>query len=296
VLELKKDAFDLVHCHVFNVVWTRRDCPVVLSNATSLSWLYADGFGWPLDKVARAALLERILSRMVAAQHSSFAVGSAARVIAFTDYLAEWYVSEGVPKARIAVIPCGVAVPPSARVPAGRPRKIGFVGNWTAKGGDTVTSAYRELLRARPDAELLVVSDVPGPVRDELVAMGATVQSRLRREDLLGQWLPSIDVLAYPSRVDGLPLTLLEAMAVGLPIAVSDYRALPEVVGDGGLVSKVDDVEGLAINVDTLLGPITNVERGTAARARVNSRYAINEVGAQLSECYAQAIKDGGSV
>jgi len=52
-------------------------------------------------------------------------------------------------------------------------------------------------------------------------------------------------MLAYPSLYEGFGLPPLEAMASGVPVAVSDRASLPEVVGDAGILVDPYDVEGL---------------------------------------------------
>ncbi len=54
-------------------------------------------------------------------------------------------------------------------------------------------------------------------------------------------------VLAYPSHYEGFGLPPLEAMACGTPVIVSNTSALPEVVGDAGLLVSPEDDEGLAV-------------------------------------------------
>lgn len=58
-------------------------------------------------------------------------------------------------------------------------------------------------------------------------------------------WLDDADALLFPSRMEGMPLAVLEAMARGLPIICSNSSSLPEVVQHGinGLICPVDDVK-----------------------------------------------------
>lgn len=58
-------------------------------------------------------------------------------------------------------------------------------------------------------------------------------------------WLDDADALIFPSRMEGMPLAVLEAMARGLPIICSNSSSLPEIVQHGvnGLICPVDDVK-----------------------------------------------------
>jgi len=60
-------------------------------------------------------------------------------------------------------------------------------------------------------------------------------------------------VLAVPSRSEGFGLPALEAMARGCPVVASDAGALPEVVGDGGLLVKPGDADALADALQRIL-------------------------------------------
>ncbi|GAA6623850.1 glycosyltransferase [Scytonema sp. NUACC26] len=62
-------------------------------------------------------------------------------------------------------------------------------------------------------------------------------------------WLPQFDIFAMPSRSEGFPLAIVEAMLAALPVVATYVGSIPEAVTDGetGLLVDKDDVEGLAI-------------------------------------------------
>ncbi|MFN3594090.1 MAG: glycosyltransferase [Thiobacillaceae bacterium] len=64
------------------------------------------------------------------------------------------------------------------------------------------------------------------------------------------------DALLFPSRIEGLPLTVIEAMACGLPVIAAKSASLPEVVAHGatGLLCPVDDVGAYVSAPRTLAG------------------------------------------
>lgn len=290
LLSIRRGTYDLVHCHVFNVHWLERDCPVVLSNANPITWLYSDAFKWPLPRVRLASEAESLLSAWLDVEHSTFRLTHSARAIAFTDKLAEWYLVHGVPRDRIDVVPCFTLVPKLPRPRSDPPSVVGFVGDWTAKGGYTALEAFEELAKRLPHVKFKVVSDLPAPAAERLAKLGTEASKRMERHVFLSRWLPSIDVLAYPSESDGLPLTLLEAMALGIPVATSDYGALPAIVSGGGLVSPVGDPAALADNLAQLLEASTNDKRGALARQRVSQYYSSDVVPRQLRASYDRAL------
>jgi glycosyltransferase involved in cell wall biosynthesis len=266
-----RGAFHLVHNHTYSVRWTGVPTPVVVSSALPLTELYARARGWP-DKRVRAA----------------------DRVVTFTHALRRWYIDRGVPEERIGVVPCFPPAMPSGAVAAPVPGRVGFVaGDFLAKGGDTVLEAMAEVRRHRPDAHLWIAGgSIPSTDR-ELAGAGAAVQGYLSRAELLADFLPSCQVFAYPSRFDGLTLTLLEALGSGVPAVVSDYFALPEVVADGAsgrVVPRGDPAAVAAALLDLLAAAVVPVA-AQAARARYASTYSPAAVLPQLRAEYDRAIR-----
>ena len=111
---------------------------------------------------------------------------------------------------------------------------------------------------------------------------------------LIDQVLPQFSVFAYPSRFDGLPLTLLEVMALGIPVIVSDYGALPEIV-DHGRAGKVATLGMPGALLEALRQVVDQGERerlGAAARARVEERYSLRTTSAALGAVYRDALAE----
>jgi glycosyltransferase involved in cell wall biosynthesis len=118
----------------------------------------------------------------------------------------------------------------------------------------TLLQAYRELRDKYKRDELLVLAGSRGWLWEEVYETVA----RLNLEEyvaFLGR-VPSADLLflynaarslVHPSFYEGFGLTPLEAMNCGTPVIVSNTAALPEVVGDAGLMINPHDVEGLTV-------------------------------------------------
>jgi glycosyltransferase involved in cell wall biosynthesis len=290
-----RGKFDLVHCHTYSARWTGRPTPVLVSNAIPLRALYADARGWSPPRVAVADRADRILARALGVEHVEYGLGRAARVMAFTQTLADWYRDVGVPTARIGVVPC---FPPGMDQVGKRrpvPGRIGFVGgDFEAKGGDLVRAAMADVRLRRPEAHLAVAGGGSPSGRAEQETASTTYVGYLSRSELLSKFLPACDVFAYPSRFDGLPLTLLEAMGTGLPCVVSDYFALPEVVGNGGRAVPVNSRDALASALLELLEPSVSALVGERALARYRATYSAAAVRPRLGENYEIATRTSG--
>ena len=302
-LFVRPGRFDLVHAHVFSVrLWSEEQLPLVMSNSVQTHALYRDGFGHRGSVTLLRALAERAAARSLGVTHAAYGQRGANAVVCFSDHLRQTFLAgPHEAYAQYVVVPPGVEVPSDSVIEsraAGDEIRVGFVGDWVGKGGDTVLAAYLQLRAAGHQVSLTVVGGRARMSATESSRLGITWLPRAPREALLHEIIPTFDVFAYPSRFDGLPLTLLEVMAAGVPVIVSDYGALPEVVdfGRAGLVVRRGDIRGLATAISALLEPDTRRLLGTAARERVRSNYEIRRAARALGRVYADVAERAGSV
>jgi glycosyltransferase involved in cell wall biosynthesis len=116
------------------------------------------------------------------------------------------------------------------------------------KGVDTTVEAFRRLLRVIPAAVLLIVGR-PGnaSAQVEALAKGVPAIRILGHRTDVPDLMCAADVLAFPSRWEGLGGALVEAMALRLAFVASDIPPLVETVGDVGWpLVPVDDGHALA--------------------------------------------------
>ncbi|MGH7316132.1 MAG: glycosyltransferase, partial [Candidatus Rokuibacteriota bacterium] len=91
----------------------------------------------------------------------------------------------------------------------------------------------------------------------------------------------------------GLPLVALEAGAVGVPVVGSDIPGLDEIVrhGETGALHVVDDVEGMARSVVSLLADRARADRlGEAGRRWVSERFSVRASADRLEGLYRECI------
>ncbi|MFP5223821.1 MAG: glycosyltransferase family 4 protein [Acidobacteriota bacterium] len=177
-----------------------------------------------------------------------------------------------------------------ARVPG--PVRLFFHGRVVfQKGLDTLLAALGQL---PPDApwELHIAGD--GPQRPELEAQAARLgiadrvvfRGWMRRPEL-SRVLREMDLYVFPSRDEGMPNAVLEAMASGLPvvatrIAGSEELVVPEVTG---LLAAPESATELARAVSRLVGDArTREAMGRAGRRRVLDEYSWASVAARYLE------------
>ena len=95
-----------------------------------------------------------------------------------------------------------------------------------------------------------------------------------------------------PSISEGLPLTVLEAMASGIPVVANNINGIPEVVQHGynGLLVEPANTNSFSINMETLVcNTILCKTMGQNARKTVEKNYSWEAIGKRVAEVYRQA-------
>lgn len=151
---------------------------------------------------------------------------------------------------------------------------IGFVGRFVEwKGVMTVAEAWPKVAAALPDAHLVLVGE--GEMEEEMRARldgeERVVWTGFRRD--VPAVMRALDVLAYPSTMEGFGLAAAEAMAAEVPVVAADACALPEVVEDGetGILVPPRDPSALAEAL-IRLGQDGALREGMGRRGRARAR------------------------
>jgi glycosyltransferase involved in cell wall biosynthesis len=223
----------------------------------------------------------------------------------------------GIPAGRITVVRSGVMpqdTPPEAETLALRGRLglsphdpvLGIVAHILPhKGFDELVEALALLSRRLPQAKCLVIGMAPRErylrellqraerlsVRDRLILAGF-------QEDV-APFLHAMDVFVLPSRTEGLPITILEAMAAGRPVVATTAGGIPEVVRDGetGLLVPPGHPGRLAEAVLRLLeAPALAKTLGQAGRQRVTSAFTLEGETEQTAMVYRKVLAAPKSV
>ena len=182
------------------------------------------------------------------------------------------------------------------------PRETGLIVTTASadvpiKGLDVLIDALAQVAAARPKARLHIVGQLrDGPAKRRLAAHGlsqrVTSSSDLTRAEIADLYRRA-HIVACPARFEGFGFPAAEAMACGAAVVSSDGGALPEVVGDAGLVSPAGDAGAMAANLARLLDAPADAAR-LGERASVRARNEFNWSGHALaaSRLYAEALAE----
>jgi glycosyltransferase involved in cell wall biosynthesis len=128
------------------------------------------------------------------------------------------------------------------------------------KNVPTLIAAYRRLVSRLPAAPDLILAgrahQGAAAILGELAAPPLAGRARhlgYVSDDQREQLYRDASMIVLPSFEEGFGMPALEAMTIGVPVIASNRGALPEVVGDAGLLVEAEDIEGFANAMERLL-------------------------------------------
>lgn len=212
--------------------------------------------------------------------------------------------NDGFSRQRIRVIPNGIELDRYAQVSDrdGLRRRLGLdpqrlyvtiVARFhPVKDHATLLTAFRTVAATRADVDLLLVGD--GQLRDALEAQVAAsgLVGRVRMvgvQSNVPEWLNASDVFTLSSVSEAASITLLEAMACGLPAVVTAVGGNPELVRegrDGLLVPRGDAVAFASALLKLLAEPDTRAAMGASGRQRVRDEFLLEDTVRRYAELF----------
>lgn len=232
-------------------------------------------------------------------------VGLADRVVAISANVRDFCRTQiGLPEEKLVLIPNGVELPElplptarEARAALGLPPDgllLGAVSRLDpAKGIDVLLEALVQV----EDASLVVVGDGPQRAALETLAARLGLSARVHwagfQQDAV-RLLPAFDLFVQPSVYEGLPTTVMEAMAAGLPVVATAVGGTPEVVVDGvtGRLVPPRDPAALAAAIHALLhDPDRRRTMGQAGRERVAQHFSVEQMVRRTERLYDELLE-----
>lgn len=212
----------------------------------------------------------------------------------------------GVSEARIAEIPNGVDVrqfrPASdterqaLRGELGLPEGplVVFTGRFVpAKGLDVLLNAWPAVRERVPEARLLLVGDgeLRGALEQQAAALGlGDAVIFAGGHDDPAPFLRAADLFVLPSRAEGMPVALLEAMACGLPAVATRVGGSEELIADGesGRLVASESPAALAAALGELLRRPGLM--GAKARQRIVDHYSLDQIAGRYAALYNRIL------
>ncbi|GEJ56262.1 hypothetical protein AMYX_10030 [Anaeromyxobacter diazotrophicus] len=205
-----------------------------------------------------------------------------------------WSIGNGVDTERYA--PAGASERAALRRALGLP--AGPLAVYTGrlapeKGVDVLVEAWPEVAARVPGARLALVGAGAEQARLEQLASARGAGGSIAFVGAVpdaAPYLRAADAAVLPSRTEGLPVALLEAMSCGLPVVATRVGGSAEVLADGGagrLVPPEDPPALAAALAEALQGGPGAARRGEAARALVLARFGLERIVDLTLDLYA---------
>ncbi len=161
------------------------------------------------------------------------------------------------------------------------------------KALDVLVAAAREALDAVPHLHYLLVGQGPLAAEVDRWIAEAGIGERFRalgyRADAT-RVISAADALTLSSAHEGLPVAVMEALALGVPIVATAAGGVPDAVGAAGLISPVGDVDALAANHVLVATDVARRHTLAGAAPAESARFELNRSIAEIEAVYAAAM------
>jgi glycosyltransferase involved in cell wall biosynthesis len=282
IVDLNHEPFSLACAEVLTLCnWFAPQAAIVLQTAQNIFRRYPPPFGW---------FQKRAFRRVNAAY-------------ACSETTIEILRAKGFDKP-MTVIPFGVdleSFKSTAAPNSNQPPVIGFIGRMLPGKGLNILAKALQHLRSI-DWKLLVVGDGPDRASFEKELRDSGLQGRAEfvgavSYDEMPEFYRRLDVLVMPTQTtsrirEQFGRVLVEAMASGVPVIGSTSGAIPEVIGNAGLVTPEGDPAALAEALRELLSdPNTRARLARAGLERVERHYSWERVADKTHEFYRRILR-----
>jgi glycosyltransferase involved in cell wall biosynthesis len=223
---------------------------------------------------------------------------SADKIICYTVQEKDELIRLGIEKEKIAVIHNGINTdiffPKSDK---DTHNKILWIGRYIpGKGVQYLIDAFAILVQRHPDAHLIMIGDGPQKelvhqkIRELGLSTHITQKSFIPNEDLPALYQSS-DVFVLPSLSEGVPRTILESMACGIPVVCTDLPQLVNLVEGAGLLVPPCDPEAIASAIIKIIeNPDYASELGKTGTERIDKYYSWNDTVEKTLSLYDEVL------
>lgn len=288
----RREHVDVIHANNLYFITTLAACLSKRMLSKPLVTTLQVGSTSELEGAERyfAEIYERSLGKWV--------LKEADHIIAVSQAVMLYARSLGVATSRVSVVENSVDLrgyngTESRMNPNGTVR-VAFVGRLIKnKGPQYLVEAAPAILRESPNIEFLIVGEGPMlyELRERLAQLG--ILDHFRFLGYHAHFLTQCDILVRPSLTEGMPLTVMEAMACGVPTVASDVGGTREILfhGETGYLINPKNVEQLGRYVSRLANdPALRRRMGQRAKAYSESRPSWRDVALRTTEIYESVV------
>ena len=180
-----------------------------------------------------------------------------------------------------------------AKINAREPIRLCFVGQMSLlyKAQDVLISAVYKCIKKGVNLELVMLGDgvLRGQLEEQAARLGVEDKIRFLGNVPAGravyEELDQADVFVLPSRQEGLPRAVIEAMARGLPCIASNVGGIPELLDDEDMVPP-GEVEPLAKKIEEVVGDKGELEQMSRRNLQKVKKYCIDHLSKRRKEFY----------
>ncbi|NEQ73523.1 MAG: glycosyltransferase [Okeania sp. SIO2C9] len=225
--------------------------------------------------------------------------------IAVSEFIRSQLIEKGCPSEKIKVNYIGIDVDKFTPNPEVKREPIVlFVGRLIEKKGcEYLIRAIAQVQKTIPNIKLVVIGD--GILRSSLESLAGSLLSNycflgVQPPEVVKEWMNKAFLLGAPSittatgESEGLPIVILEAQAMGLPVISSIHAGIPEAIIDGetGFLAQEKDWESLAKYILNLHENVELREQFSAlGRRRIETEFNLKLNAVKLEEIYHKIIK-----
>lgn len=224
-------------------------------------------------------------------------------IICYTETERDQVVNLGVSPEKIQVIHNGIDTGVFSPSVSPSPKKqILWIGRFTpGKGVEYLLKGFQTFAQEFPDYTLVMVGR--GPLKDDSIRM--IQEMGLEEKVVLKDFVPNKNLpdlyresslFVLPSLEEGVPRTILEAMACGRPVVCTALPQLGDIVSGCGVIVPTRDAMAVADALSTLVSdPALARDLGESARARVVSQYSWDDTVMRTLDLYALLVQSGSA-
>lgn len=289
----KLNKFDLVHVHMASRGSYRRKKMFIKAalfrKKPVLLHLHGSEFGIWYDEECSVAERRDI----------SHCFQCCSKVIVLSEEWKEFILKRHICSSdRIAVVHNAVDVPEANAIDY-TCNTVLFMGRLDArKSPDLLLRAAKQVLETHPDAHFIFGGDGDVPLYEQL-AVELRIDDRCSfigwaKGEKKDEAFRSSSMFCLPSKNEGMPMSVLEAMSYGLATLSTPVGGIPQIITDGvdGILFPVDDVDALASKLDALMSDTSNKEMiGIQGRARIEEAFSLTKFMSQLCLVYEDVCR-----